>query len=168
MWRNCTNAGSMARIAQSDWFFLQKWYSICMRRIKINWKVKKACNSSQKNNFSQAYLSFSQFGLKCCSNKSGQIQFGLKCCCNNSGQIEFGLKCCSNDSGQIDLSWIVAATFQAKLNLTWFVAATFQAKSICPELLLQHFRTNWEFCETNRFLAGFTQFFVPFSASRQS
>ena len=32
----------------------------------------------------------------------------------------------------------------------------FRPNLICPEMLLQHFRTNWEFCETNRFFAGFT------------
>ena len=44
----------------------------------------------------------------------------------------------------------------------------FRTNSICPEMLLQHFRTNWKFCETNRFFAGFTYFFVPFFALRQS
>ena len=44
----------------------------------------------------------------------------------------------------------------------------FGTNSICPEMLLQHFRTNWKFCETNRFFAGFTYFFVPFFALRQS
>ena len=95
MWRNVTNAGSMARKAQSDWFFLQKWYTICVRRAKINWKVQKAWSSSQKNSFSQAYLSFSQFVLKSCSNQSGQNDFGLKSCSNQSGQNDFGLKSCS-------------------------------------------------------------------------
>ena len=41
----------MARKAQSDWFFLQKCYTICVRRAKINWKVQKAWSSSQKNSF---------------------------------------------------------------------------------------------------------------------
>ena len=92
----------MARKAQSDWFFLQKCYTICVRRAKINWKVQKAWSSSQKNSFSQAYLSFSQFVLKSCSNQSGQNDFGLKSC-NFSGQNHFGLKSCSNRSGQNDL-----------------------------------------------------------------
>jgi len=128
----------MVRKAQSDWFFLQNRYYICMRGTKIHWKGQKTLNPTQKNCFSQASQPFSQFDLKCCSNKSGQTKFGLKCCsnksgqidfglkhCNISGQIEFGLKRCSNKSGQTDLSWYVAATFQVKLSLSWIVAATF-------------------------------------------
>ena len=128
----------MARKAQSDWFFLQNWYSLCMRGTKIHWKGQKTLNPTHKKCFSQASQPFSQFDLICCSNISGKTKFGLKCCsnisgktdfclkrCNISGKIDFGLKCCSNISGKTDLSWYVAATFQAKLSLSWYVAATF-------------------------------------------
>ena len=101
----------MARKAQSDWFFLQNWYSICMRGTKIHWKGQKTLNPTHKKCFSQASQPFSQFDLICCSNISGKTKFGLKCC--------------SNISGKTDLSWYVAATFQAKLSLSWYVAATF-------------------------------------------
>ena len=50
-------------------------------------KGAKTWNSSQKSSFCQAYLPFSQFVLKRCSNKSGQNDLGLKCC--SLSQIQF-------------------------------------------------------------------------------
>ena len=71
--------------------------------------------------------------------------------CNFSGQIEFGLRSCCNFSGQIQFGLKSCCNFSGQTQ--------FGLKS-CSNIS--------EFSEQNRFFAGFTQFFVPFFAPRQS
>ena len=54
-------------------------------------KGAKTMEPHPKYLFFQASQPISQFGLICCSNKSGQTKFGLKHCSNKTGQTDFGL-----------------------------------------------------------------------------
>ena len=156
MWRNFVNGTPMARQGLLDWFFLQKLFSLCMRRTKINWTEKKALNNPKKNSFFSGLSAIFSIWLE-------MVQPIL-------GKTEFGLEWCSPFWDKLSLAWNGVAHFGTE----WFCprmgypipgqnqfvpewAAPFQAKINLFQNGLHHIRKR---LKTSRFFGGFNKFLV--------